>query len=73
MRDFLENRPVATPATVHLEKPSALPLLHTGLPCSSESGKEFPKVEIKHDAEGRATEIVIICRCGERIVLQCAY
>jgi len=73
MRDFLENRPVVTSANVHLEKPPASPLLHPGLLCPSTRDQEFPKVEVKLDAEGKATEIVVTCRCGERIVLQCTY
>ncbi len=73
MRDFLENRPVVTSANLPQEKPEASPLLHPGLPCSSARDPEFPKVEVKLDAEGKTTEIVVTCRCGERIVLQCTY
>lgn len=37
-------------------------------PCSSE-----PQVEILPDAEGRVGHIVVTCRCGEKITLQCNY
>ena len=36
--------------------------------CQSE-----PEVEIIPDAEGRAGHIVVTCRCGEKITLQCNY
>lgn len=32
-----------------------------------------PQVEIIPDAEGRAGHIVVTCRCGEKITLQCNY
>lgn len=32
-----------------------------------------PRVEIVPDAEGRVGHIVVICRCGEKITLQCNY
>ncbi len=37
-------------------------------PCASE-----PQVEIFPDAEGRVGHIVVTCRCGEKITLQCNY
>jgi hypothetical protein len=36
--------------------------------CSAE-----PQVEIVPDAEGRVGHIVVTCRCGEKITLQCNY
>lgn len=36
--------------------------------CSAE-----PQVELVTDAEGRVGHIVVTCRCGEKITLQCNY
>ena len=36
--------------------------------CSAE-----PQVEIVPDAEGRVGHIVVTCRCGDKITLQCNY
>jgi hypothetical protein len=74
MRDFLENRPVvATSAKTGLEKPVESPLLHPSLRIDFPRCEEFPKLDLKHDAEGKIQEIVVLCQCGERIVLQCTY
>jgi len=76
MRDFLENRTViASTSKVHPETLPALdsPLLHPSLRVAHTRDQEFPKLELKHDTEGRIKEIVVICHCGERIVLQCNY
>lgn len=35
--------------------------------------QSVPEVEIIPDAEGRAGHIVVTCRCGEKITLQCNY
>lgn len=32
-----------------------------------------PQVDIVPDAEGRVGHIVVTCRCGEKITLQCNY
>ena len=32
-----------------------------------------PQVEIVPDADGRVGHIVVTCRCGEKITLQCNY
>ncbi|MEI6035825.1 MAG: hypothetical protein WCS65_16285 [Verrucomicrobiae bacterium] len=55
------------------EKPKDSPLLHPSLQVSPARDEEFPKLEVKQDAQGRIKEIVVICHCGERIVLQCTY
>jgi hypothetical protein len=73
MRDFLENRPVVASAKTGMEKPVESPLLHPGLRINSSQSQEFPKLDLKHDAGGRIQEIVVLCQCGERIVLQCTY
>ena len=73
MRNFLENRPVIAAKQDKMEVPIESPLLqacHQVVPTQSQ---EFPKLELKHDAEGKIKEIVVICHCGERIVLQCTY
>jgi len=36
--------------------------------CSGE-----PQIEMVPDAEGRVGHIVVTCRCGEKITLQCNY
>ena len=41
--------------------------IHSG-DCAAE-----PQVEIVPDAEGRVGHIVVTCRCGEKITLQCNY
>lgn len=43
-------------------------LLNSVETCSGE-----PQVEIVPDAEGRIGHIVVTCRCGEKITLQCNY
>ena len=73
MRDFLENRAVVAAKHDHVEKPIDSPLLHPSLRVAPEQSQEFPKLELKHDAAGKIKEIVVICHCGERIVLQCTY
>ena len=74
MRDFLENRPVvATSAQAPIKKPVDSPLLHHSLRIDSPQNQEFPKLELKKDAEGKIKEIVVHCHCGERVVLQCTY
>jgi hypothetical protein len=74
MRDFLENRPVvATSAQAPMIKPVDSPLLHPSLRIDSPQSQEFPKLELKKDAEGKIKEIVVHCHCGERVVLQCTY
>lgn len=40
---------------------------------AAESCQGEPQVEIIPDAEGRAGHIVVTCRCGEKITLQCNY
>ena len=40
---------------------------------SAETCQGEPQVEIIPDAEGRAGHIVVTCRCGEKITLQCNY
>ena len=73
MRSFLENRTVIASKQDQPEKPADSPLLHPSLRAAPSQNQEFPKVELKHDAEGKIKEIVVICHCGERIVLQCTY
>jgi len=74
MRDFLENRPaVAASAKIGKERPADSPLLHHSLQIAPPQHQEFPKLELKHDADGKIKEIVVLCHCGERIVLQCTY
>jgi hypothetical protein len=53
------------------------------LPLSAEAGEELvstsktcseePQIELVPDAEGRIGHIVVTCRCGEKITLQCNY
>ena len=43
-------------------------LLNSVETCSGE-----PQVEIVPDAEGRVGHIVVTCRCGDKITLQCNY
>jgi hypothetical protein len=45
----------------------------TNAPSHSEACATEPKVEILPDAEGRVGHIVVTCRCGEKITLQCNY
>ena len=73
MRNFLENRPVIATTQDQPVKPVDSPLLHHSLKATPSQNQEFPKLELKHDAEGKIKEIVVICHCGERIVLQCTY
>ena len=73
MRNFLENRPVIGSQHSQPEKPIDSPLVHASLQVAPAKNQEFPKLELKHDAEGKIKEIVVICHCGERIVLQCTY
>jgi hypothetical protein len=40
---------------------------------STEACAGEPQVEIVPDAEGRVGHIVVTCRCGEKITLQCNY
>jgi hypothetical protein len=40
---------------------------------SADSSVMGPQVEIVPDAEGRVGHIVVTCRCGEKITLQCNY
>ena len=32
-----------------------------------------PQLELVHDAQGRIGHIIVTCRCGEKIILQCNY
>ena len=32
-----------------------------------------PNVELVHDAEGRVSHVIVTCRCGDQITLQCNY
>ena len=73
MRNFLENRPVIATKQDQPEKPIEAPPLYPSLQVTPSQNQEFPKLELKHDAEGKIKEIVVICHCGERIVLQCTY
>lgn len=45
----------------------------TDNPNGSASCDTEPQVEIVPDAEGRVGHIVVTCRCGEKITLQCNY
>lgn len=40
--------------------------------CSADAGALAPQVEVIEE-NGRITQIVVTCRCGERTVLDCAY
>ena len=87
MRDFLENRTdIAAVAKPKAQAPAAfkpptLPQtsLASGLAnaaatvAATTTDTDFPKIELKHDAEGRIREIIVTCRCGERSTLQCTY
>jgi hypothetical protein len=74
MRDFLENRPVvATSAQSGKKKPEGSSSLPRSNKIDAPPSHEFPKLDLKHDAHGRIQEIVILCQCGERTVLQCHY
>jgi hypothetical protein len=73
MRDFLENRNVIGTGASKAQPESAGPLLHHILRTGHTQDQEFPKLELKNDAEGKLREIVVTCHCGERIVLQCTY
>ena len=39
---------------------------------SANCGQE-PKIDLVHDSEGRIGHIVVTCRCGDQITLQCNY
>ncbi len=82
MRNFLENRTevTAAPKAKVGEKPSAeakvLPHIPHAFPSiapAPATDDDFPKLELKHDPQGRVREILITCRCGERITLLCNY
>ena len=40
---------------------------------ASEGCSGEPQIEMVPDAEGRVGHIVVTCRCGEKITLQCNY
>lgn len=82
MRNFLENRTEITAAAKakSVEKPSQeakvlphIPHAFSSIHPAAATAEDFPKVELKHDTQGRIREILITCRCGEQITLQCAY
>ena len=39
---------------------------------SANCGQE-PQIDLVHDSEGRIGHIVVTCRCGDQITLQCNY
>lgn len=39
---------------------------------SASCGQE-PKIDLVHDSEGRIGHIIVTCRCGDQITLQCDY
>ena len=39
----------------------------------SDSCGQEPKIDLVHDSEGRIGHIVVTCRCGDQITLQCNY
>lgn len=39
---------------------------------SASCGQE-PKIDLVHDSEGRIGHIIVTCRCGDQITLQCNY
>ena len=42
-------------------------------PLSNDANSREPQVEVVPDAEGRVGHIIVTCRCGEKITLQCNY
>lgn len=39
---------------------------------SDNCGQE-PQIDLVHDSEGRIAHIIVTCRCGDQITLQCNY
>ncbi len=42
-------------------------------PIGSASCGQEPKIDLVHDSEGRIGHIIVTCRCGDQITLQCNY
>lgn len=57
-----------SPESTAVSPPSEEDLENSADTCAGE-----PQVEIVPDAEGRVGHIVVTCRCGEKITLQCNY
>ena len=39
---------------------------------STNCGQE-PQIDLVHDSEGRIAHIIVTCRCGDQVTLQCNY
>ena len=52
--------------------PSEAPWQDDAAPELSQCAVE-PNVELVHDAEGRVSHVIVTCRCGDQITLQCNY
>ena len=73
------NLPPISQNAITLEEPPPLleeepvALLEETPPPAPRHCLEEPRVEMVPDAEGRIGHIVVTCRCGEVITLQCNY
>ena len=67
--------PISNGMAIEETRPEDLEMTDQPLGDSAVNGscRGEPQVEIIPDAEGRAGHIVVTCRCGEKITLQCNY
>ncbi len=73
------NLPPIHQPTVTIEEPPPPPVEEIApdpvedIPPSPSPCLEEPRVEMVPDSEGRIGHIVVTCRCGEVVTLQCNY
>ena len=42
-------------------------------PSRSDNCGQEPQIDLVHDSEGRIAHIIVTCRCGDKVTLQCNY